>query len=341
METTNFAKYLSRFLTKYLPGERNVSPNTILAYRDTFVQFITFMKEQKAIGAQKLTLDKISKDNVVEFLDWLQQNRHCSNATRNYRLAAIRSFFSYLQYESPEMLFEWQRILSIKVKKHHRKAIHYLTTDGIKLLLEQPDLSTRNGRRNLALLALMYDSGARVQEMIDLKPSSIRLDSPSVVKLVGKGRKSRIVPLQEEQTTFLQKYMLENHLLEPYANQYPLFSNNRKEKLSRAGITYILKTYADQARKINQAIIPETVSCHCLRHSKAMHLLQAGVNLVYIRDILGHASVQTTDIYARADSKQKRDAFERAYVEMKPEESKARSWEKDNNLLGWLKSLKK
>lgn len=341
METTNFAKYLSRFLTKYLPGERNVSPNTILAYRDTFVQFITFMKEQKAIGAQKLTLDKITKDTVVEFLDWLQQNRHCSNATRNYRLAAIRSFFSYLQYESPEMLFEWQRILSIKVKKHNRKAIHYLTTEGIKLLLEQPDLSTLNGRRNLALLALMYDSGARVQEIIDLKPSSIRLDSPSVVKLVGKGRKSRIVPLQEEQTVFLQKYMLENHLLEPHANQYPLFSNNRNEKLSRAGITYILKTYADQARKINQPIIPETVSCHSLRHSKAMHLLQAGVNLVYIRDILGHVSVQTTDIYARADSKQKRDAFERAYVEMKPEESKVRSWEKDNNLLGWLKSLKK
>src|SRR5580658_6473396 len=133
METTNFAKYLSRFLTKYLPGERNVSPNTILAYRDTFVQFITFMKEQKGIGAHKLTLDKITKDTVVEFLDWLQQNRHCSNATRNYRLAAIRSFFSYLQYESPEMLFELQRILSIKVKKHHRKTIHYLTTDGIKL----------------------------------------------------------------------------------------------------------------------------------------------------------------------------------------------------------------
>lgn len=341
METNNFAKYLSCFLSKYLPGERNVSPNTILAYKDAFVQFITFMKEQKGIGVQKLTLEKITKEAVIEFLDWLQQKRHCSNATRNYRLAAIRSFFNYLQYENPERLFEWQKILSIKVKKHEKKSFHYLTTDGIKLLLEQPDLSQHNGRRNLALLALMYDSGARVQEMIDLTPSSIRLDLPSIVKIVGKGRKARIVPLQEEQIVFLKKYMQENHLLEPHANQYPLFSNSRNEKITRAGVTYILKTYARQARKINPAVIPETISCHCLRHSKAMHLLQAGVNLIYIRDILGHVSVQTTDIYARADSRQKRESFEKAYVEMKPEESNTKSWEKDNNLLEWLKSLKK
>jgi integrase/recombinase XerD len=341
METNNFAKYLSGFLTKYLPGERNVSPNTILAYRDTFVQFITFMKDQKGIVAQKLTLEKITKEAVIEFLDSLQQIRHCSNATRNYRLAAIRSFFSYLQYENPERLFEWQKILSIKVKKHNKKNLHYLTTDGIKLLLEQPDLSLGNGRRNLALLALMYDSGARVQEMIDLTPSSIRLDTPSIVKLVGKGRKARIVPLQEEQIVFLKIYMQENHLLESHANAYPLFSNSRNEKLTSAGVAYILKNYAAQARKINPVIMPEKVSCHCLRHSKAMHLLQSGVNLVYIRDILGHVSVQTTDIYARADSKQKREAFEKAYEEMKPAESKVKTWEKDKNLLEWLKSLKK
>lgn len=341
METTNFAKYLSAFLGKYLPGERNVSPNTIFSYRDTFVQFITFMKDQKGVIAQKLTIEKINKEVVIEFLDWLQKNRRCSNATRNYRLAAIRSFFSYLQYENPERLFEWQKILSIKVKTHEKKSINYLTTDGIKLLLAQPDLSTAKGYRNLALLGLMYDSGARVQELIDLMPSSVRLNLPSIVTLVGKGRKARIVPLLEEQIVFLKKYMLENKLLESHANQYPLFSNNRKQKLTRAGVTYILKTYADQARKINPALIPNIISCHSLRHSKAMHMLQAGVNLVYIRDILGHASVQTTDIYARADSSKKRDAFEKAYMEMKPGQSKEKSWEKDDTLLQWLKTLQK
>jgi len=341
METTDFAKYLSAFLTKYLAGERNYSPNTILAYKDTFIQFITFMKERKNIEVQKLTLECITKDVVIDFLDWIQENRHCSNATRNYRLAALRSFFSYLQYENPERIYDWQKILSIKVKRHDKQSINYLTVDGIKLLLEQPDLSTRNGRRNLALLALMYDSGARVQEIIDLTPSSVRLDNPSTVKLFGKGRKARIVPLQEEQTVFLKNYMQENHLLEPYANQYPLFPNSRREKLTRAGVTYILNTYANLARKINPGMIPKKISCHSIRHSKALHLLQSGVNLVYIRDLLGHVSVQTTDVYARADSRQKREAFEKAYVDLNPNEAKTKHWEKDGNLLNWLKSLKK
>lgn len=341
METTDFAKYLSAFLTKYLSGERNYSPNTIMAYKDTFVQFITFMKERKNIKVQKLTLECITKDVVIDFLDWIQENRHCSNATRNYRLAALRSFFSYMQYENPERMYEWQKIRSIKVKRHEKQSIKYLSTDGIKLLLEQPDQATRSGRRNLAMLSLMYDSGARVQEIIDLTPSSVRLDNPSIVKLFGKGRKARIVPLQEEQTVFLKKYIQENHLLEPYANQYPLFSNSRREKLTRAGVTYILNTCADLARKINPGIIPEKISCHSLRHSKAMHLLQAGVNLVYIRDLLGHVSVQTTDVYARADSRQKREAFEKAYVDLNPNVAKTKSWEKDDNLLEWLKSLKK
>lgn len=340
METTDFAKQLSAFLTRYLAGERNYSTNTILAYKDTFVQFITYMKEQKNVTVQKLTLECMTKDVVINFLDWTQENRHCSNSTWNCRLAALRSFFSYLQYEYPERLYEWQRILSIKVRKGERHSINYITTDGIKLLLEQPDMSSRNGLRNLALLALMYDSGARVQEMIDLTPSSIRLDNPSIVRLMGKGRKSRIVPLQEEQTVYLKKYMIETHLLESCANLHPLFSNSRKEKLTRAGIAYILKTNAELARKINPNVIPETISCHSLRHSKAMHLLQAGVNLVYIRDLLGHVSIQTTDIYARADSKHKREAFEKAYVDLNPQGTKTKSWQNDGNLLEWLKSFK-
>ena len=341
METTDFAKYLSTFLTNYLAGERNYSQNTILAYKDAFVQFITFMKEQKNIEVQKLTLECITKDVVIDFLDWIQENRHCSNATRNYRLAALRSFFSYMQYENPERMYEWQKILSIKVKRHEKQSIKYLSAEGIKLLLEQPDLATRSGRRNLALLALMYDSGARVQEILNLTPSSVRLDDPSIVKLFGKGRKARIVPLQKEQTVFLKKYMKENHLLEPYANQYPLFSNSRREKLTRPGVAYILSIYTDLARKINPGIIPEKISCHSLRHSKAMHLLQAGVNLVYIRDLLGHVSVQTTDVYARADSKQKREAFEKAYIDLNPNVAKTKHWETDGNLLNWLKSLNK
>lgn len=196
------------------------------------------------------------------------------------------------------------------------------------------------GRRNLALIALMYDSGARVQEMIDLSPCSLRLDKPSHITLHGKGNKKRIVPLQSQQVTLLQAYMKENSL-DMYANnQRPLFANNRGGRLTNAGITYILNGYAAMARMLKPELIPE-ISPHTLRHSKAMHLLQAGVNLIYIRDMLGHVSIQTTEIYARADSKQKRNALESAYIDIIPNVGNMGSWEKDSKLKGWLKNLSK
>lgn len=205
------------------------------------------------------------------------------------------------------------------------------------MLLAEPDQSTRNGRRDLALLSLMYDSGARVQEIIDLTPSMVRLDTPCTVKLIGKGNKARIVPLLEVQIKFLKAYMLEQRLLEQHANMYPLFCNSRKEKLTRAGVNYILSKYVSQARKKNSTLIPEKLSCHCLRHSKAMHLLQSEVNLVYIRDILGHSSIQTTERYAKTDSRQKREAIEKAYTDVTPKEIP--SWLTNDDLLEWLKSF--
>lgn len=187
------------------------------------------------------------------------------------------------------------------------------------------------------MLALMYDSGCRVQELIDLNPSMVRLEPPCTVKLIGKGKKARIVPLLEDQTKHLRIYMKENRLLEPYSNMYPLFSNNRGEKLTRAGVNYILKKYAKRAREKSSSLIPEKLSCHCLRHSLAMHLLQAGVNLVYIRDILGHESVQVTEVYAKTDSRLKREAIEQAYTDTTPEV--VPSWLVNNDLLAWLKSF--
>jgi site-specific recombinase XerD len=295
------------------------------------------MEQQKRLNVSKIELKDITKESVIGFLDWLQSNRKCSNATRNVRLAGIHSFFRFLQYQHPENLSEWQRILSIRVKKVKTEAINYLTIDGIKLLLEQPDTSTHKGRRDLAMLALMYDCAARVQEISDLKPSSIRLNKPYTIKIVGKGNKARIVPLMKEEIMHIKRYMTENNLLEAHSGMNPLFYNSRKEKLTRAGINSILKKYVNMARIINPSLIPEKISCHSLRHSKSMHLLQAGVNLVYIRDFLGHESVQTTEVYARADSKQKREAIEKAYVNIIKKETP--EWIENNNLLEWLKNF--
>ena len=330
MKPTDFSKYISDFISRYLPNEKGASANTITAYRDTFVLLLNFTQNVKHVKIEKLTLEKITKETIIEFLDWIQKDRKCSNSTRNSRLAAIHSFYRYLQYESLDYLHECQKILSIKFKKTQKESINYLTIEGIKLLLQQPDTTTSKGRRDLTLLSLMYDTGARVQETIDFTPSMLRLNKPATIKIVGKGNKARLVPMLDAQTEHLKNYLKENRLNEPFANIYPLFFNSRKEKLTRAGINFIVQKYIKTARKENKMIIPEKISCHSLRHSKAMHLLQAGVNLVYIRDILGHVSIQTTEIYARADSKQKRQAIEKAYVNVNPDEEPM--WTKDENL---------
>lgn len=337
MKVTGFSKYLTDFLTRYLPGERGVSPNTVLSYKDTFLLLIKFMKTIKGIPPERLDLKDLGRDNIQAFLRWLQTERQCGDPTRNARLTALHSFFKYLQYEDPAYLHMCGQVLSIPMKKTVNAKVTYLSLDAVKAILEGPDLTLKRGRRDLALLSLMYDTGARVQEIIDLTPAMVRLDSPCTVRLQGKQNKSRIVPLMDAQVGFLRDYMSENNLLEPHATQYPLFSNSRKEKLTRAGIAHILSKYVLLARERRDGIINGAVTPHVIRHSKAMHLLQAGVNLVYIRDILGHVSVKTTEIYARADSKKKREALESAYSEIKPENIPR--WLENNNLLEWLKEF--
>lgn len=337
MKTTDFAKYLTNYLTVYLVHERGVSPNTIKGYRDTFVQLIDYMSSHRGVPLEKLSLSVLTRDVVADFLDWLQDKKHCSISTRNARLAAIHSYIKYVQYHHPDGLYEFQRILAIKSKKCTKGHLNYLSMEAMKLLLSLPDITEKKGRRDLALISLMYDTGARVQEIADLCVQDIHFTEPYFVTICGKGSKVRQVPLLPEQMHILQIYLKENHLDKNEYRPYPLFFNNRHEKLTRGGITHILQKYVDKARKEKPDLIPERISCHSLRHSKAMHLLQAGVNLVYIRDILGHVSIQTTEIYARADSKQKREAIEKAYKNINPDIEPL--WEKDKDLLSWLKSF--
>jgi len=341
MKPTDFSRSLTDFLTIYLPGERGISYNTVCAYKDTFLLFLRFMKEKNAINADNLTLALITQEQVVRFLDWIQEERNCSNSTRNARLGAMHSFFRYLQYKNPSRLHQWQQILSIPIKRTEKPPVAYISLDGIKLLLEQPSQTTLKGKRDVAMLSLMYDSGARVQEMINLTPSSINFNKPYTVNLWGKGNKGRIVPLMESQILLLKDYMESRRLLEVYASKYPLFNNGRGEKLTRMGVTLILKKHANKAKIASPSLIPDVVTPHVLRHSKAMHLLQSGVNLVYIRDFLGHTSISTTEIYARTDSKAKRDALEKAYVEIiQKENSEEPLWQKDMELMEWLKNFK-
>lgn len=332
---------LEKYLTVYLKHEKNASRLTICSYRDTFVLLLKYYRDELNIPSNRIKLEDITKQRVQDFLIWLVEERHCSMNTRNHRLCTIRAFVKYLQYEDVDNIGEWQNILGIPMAKYKIPRMKYLSPEGVKLLLEQPDPSSKMGRRHLAILAMLCDTGARVQEIIDLRISDVRLDvEPYTTVITGKGRKTRVVPLISKQVNILKRYMVdynigaENNLLRP------LFTNARGEKLTRAGVGYILDKYVDLAHQENPQLMPEHLSCHCLRHTKAMNLLKANVSLRHIRDLLGHSSITTTEHYAKADTEMKRKALEEVYAKTNPDIIPSPIWKGDNDLLDWLMSLK-
>lgn len=242
-----------------------------------------------------------------------------------------------MQSEEPAGIFHFQKVIAIPTKKAKKTVVEHLTPEAMKLLLEQPDKHGPKGRRDLTLMSVLYDSGARVQELIDIRVCDVILEAPAVIVITGKGNKTRRVPVMKNTASLLQNYLLENRLDEPWKNEYPLFTNNQHNKLTREGIAYIVDKYVESARKTS-TIVPSKVNIHMLRHSKAMHLLQAGVNLIYIRDFLGHVDLKTTEVYARTDTEKKREAIENAYPDLI--DSNLPDWSNDQTLLSWLSALK-
>lgn len=338
MGTSDFAKYLTSYLGTYLPGQRNVSPNTISSYSDTFRLFLQYCQDTAGIRIERFTMKQFKAELVMNFLDWMEKGRNCSVSTRNQRLACVHAFARYVQTEFPENLLELQKILGIPSKKCSHENMNYLTIDAMSVLLNLPDVTTRRGRRDLMLLTLLYDSGARVQEIIDLSVKDIRTASPATITLHGKGRKIRSVPLMSQTNKMIVQYLKENRLWErPEKLDHPLFFNNRKEQLTRAGVTYIIKKYVNAAKTTTDVTFPEKISPHVFRHTKAMHMLQSNINLIYIRDFLGHVNVTTTEIYAKADTETKRKALEEAYIQVETPDQP--DWTDDKNLMEWLRDI--
>lgn len=337
MSPTDFAYHLTGYLAKHLPSQAGLSANTVKSYRDTFILFMRYCVQTRNLKTEKITLDAITKELIEDFLAWLETDRGCSRSTRNQRLAAIRGFYRYLQTEAPEHMHRSQQIAAIPMKKVPQPSAQYLTLDGIRVILGEPDTRTAAGRRDLVLLTLLYDTGARVQELADVAVGDVRLAAPATVTLTGKGNRRRVVPLMTQTAKLIGQYLADNELTHHTYRQRPLFQNRSCAALTRAGITYILRKYSSRAHARHPELVPKGISPHCLRHSKAMHLLQAGVNLVYIRDVLGHVSVKTTEVYARADSRIKRQALEQAYEPVTA--SQMPVWQQNADLIKWLKSL--
>jgi len=336
---SDFAASLRDFFNHYLSETYRASGNTISSYSYTFTLLFRFLQEEKGIPPQKVTISTFDRQLILEFLQWLEEKRGNSIATRNQRLGCIHSYFKFIQTSYPPLIVEIQGILNIHMKKYPKSTLNYLSHDGIKLLLEKPDLSSKQGRRDLLLLTLLYDTGARVSEIINITKGDLFLQNPASVRVLGKGSKFRQIPLMPQTISMLKHYLAENRQSNMDESTQYLFVNPSGQKLTRGGVAYILQKYCSLARADSPRLIPEKFSPHCLRHSKAMHLLQSGVNLIYIRDFLGHTDVVTTEVYAKADPEMKRNALEKAYQEIAPDPRG--DWQADIELMGWLKSLNK
>jgi Site-specific recombinase XerD len=337
MKVTDFATALSRYFNDYLINDRGCSPKTIETYRFAFIQLIEYLETQKSIKSENIKIRDLTRDNIAKMLCWLENERKVSVSTRNQRLAAFKSFATFLRYEKPEYIEESVRIQSIQLKSALKKDISYLKPDGIKLLLSQVDRSNKTGRRDYTMLTIMYTTGIRVSELIAIKGCDVSLGNPKTMVIHGKGGKIRHVPVVKQIVPIIEKYLKENRCTSPQNLDDYIFNSHTGSQFTRQGINYMISKYAKKARSKEPALIPEDCSPHKIRHSSAMSLVEEGVDLITIRDLLGHSSVQTTEIYAKMSSAKRRAAIEAASKEIVPKEDAL--WESGNNIKEWLKGL--
>ena len=332
--SNSFSYHVTKYFAEYLPLHLGVSKNTCRSYRDAFVLFLGFMESQYGIHPDKVTLDVLDLSVVESFLVHLEEKRGAGVSTRNHRLAAIHSFFRYLQRKEVTHFERCSRILAIPFKKCPSVEMSYLSLDETRILLSMPNPRSKRGMRELAMLSTLYETGARVQELVDITVSHLHLSSTTpCVDLRGKGNKLRRIPISEDVAEILRKYMDCHHIA---VAQDIVFPNNRGEKLTRAGVQYIIDKNIALAKKQSPDMFRQKITNHSFRHSKAMHLLEAGVNLVYIRDFLGHSSVVITEIYAKTNPEIKRKLL--TENSMSGTACECYSAQDRNDLLDWLKN---
>jgi len=313
----DFLDYLELFFSKYVFLQRGLSTNTVSSYSDAFLMLFRYLAEVKNLKPHQVTFLHVGRRTISDYCDWLESTLGNSIATRNQRLTAIHALFRYIQAEDPSRIAQCRDILGIRMKKHRSTPPKYLSADATKAILAAPDAKSDTGIRDLALLCLLYDSAIRVQELIDIKFADIVLDKLATVRVTGKGDKIRIVPLLPETAVIIKQYIKRYRLTE---RDSALFTNRSGNKLTRVGVNYILNKYVEIVNQQSPGLINITVTPHVLRHSKATHLLSAGVNLVYIRDLLGHSSVITTEIYATANPEFLRKAIEKNAIRTTPKD---------------------
>ena len=334
--SNSLARALREFFTDHLPTVRGMSPHTVCSYRDAFTILLRFLADRDRRSVVKLDFDDLSPEHVIAFLQHLERERGNCVSTRNARLAAIHAFVRFVATNHPEHLELSQRILAIPFKRAAPRLVEYLEAAEVTALLEAPDQTTSDGRRDHALLITLFNTGARVQELLDLRPSDLQLMRPFQARLRGKGRKERLCPLWPRTVKVLKAFLAEHEV--GLTSTTPLFCNHRGEPLSRFGVRYLLRKYADAASSVASTLLAKRVHPHVLRHTTAVHLLQAGVDMVTISHWLGHASVETTNRYAAVDLEMKRAAIAKARPLGHIDPSVA-NWRSNSTILDWLEAL--
>jgi integrase/recombinase XerD len=325
---------LREFFTDHLPRVRGMSAHTVHSYRDSLVLFLRFLASQRKCRVHDLDFVDVDPDHVIAFLAHLEEVRKNGATTRNVRLAAIHAFFRYVGTYHPEQLDRVQRILGIPFKRARQRVIEYLERAEIEVVLSRINRATRDGRRDYALLATMFNTGARVQEIVDLRARDLQLIRPFQVRLFGKGRKERFCPLWPQTAHVLRDHCEERHL--DLRSDARVFLNHREEPLTRFGVRYILAKHLDRARADVSTLARKRLHPHSMRHSTAVALLTSGVDLTTISQWLGHSSPNTTNRYATIDLEMKR----RAIAKVQPVGHRSSpSWRRNQSVLEWLESL--
>jgi site-specific recombinase XerD len=333
MKSSSLASLLHAFFHEWMGKQRNLSHHTVCSYRDTWKLFLRFISARKRREISQLSLTHLQAGEVLAFLEHLETDRKVSIGTRNCRLAAIHSFFAFVAHREPLAIAQCAEIARIPVKKRSRPAMCYMDAEEIAAILREPDCSNLEGQRDYALLAFLYNTGARIQEALDVCPRAIRFESPAQVELLGKGRKSRICPLWPE-TIDVLKALLKR---QPRADDEPIFVNRYGLPLGAPGVRFKLKRYVQAAARDVPSLARKHITPHTWRHSAGVQLVAAGVDVTVIRNWLGHARLDTTNHYARANLETKRKALEQVDPSTKP--GRPPRWRRDPELLTWLDSL--
>lgn len=309
------------YLKVYLPEQRNVSPNTIRSYRKALEELLDFVKGREQIPLGQVTFEHLTADTIFSFLEYLETEKDCSIPTRNTRFAAIRAFMDYAADYDVALVANLNKLKKIPFKKPaSNTVVDYMSMAAITAMIEQPDTSTPKGLRDQFFMILLYDTGARVQEILDIKLRDLQLGRLPKVTLFGKGRKTRVVPLMDKTAQHLKKYLSVFHVDAAQDGETPLFYSvihGNQQRLSDRRVRYMLQKYGEQARRACSEV-PKNVHPHLFRHSRAMHLYQEGMNLTLVSQWLGHSQLETTQIYAHADTEHKRKAIEAATPQDNP-----------------------